>query len=423
MLFRYGFRIMKILVLNAGSSSIKFKLFAGRSLSRTVSGLIEKIGESQAYARLAYYPLLSDGEKIISRDMEISDHSRAITVVFELLRASGAVLDIKELTGIGHRVVHGGEKFKQSVIIDENVIAIIEELNPLAPLHNPVNLTGIRMIGDVAGTVPQVAVFDTAFHQSIPEHAFIYALPYRLYRQHKVRRYGFHGTSHQFVANLAGRHLNIPGEEFNCISLHLGNGASCAAIARGRCLDTSMGMTPLEGLIMGTRSGDIDPAILFYLNRETGMDMGQLEQMLNKESGLLGICGENDMRTITELVEQGDKKAELALNMFCYRLKKYIGSYFAVLGRVDCIIFTGGIGENSAVVRRKSCQGLEPLGIILDHDAKLIKREGIMPVHGPNSPVKILVIPTDEELAIAIQTMLQVTGDRFQKPETRRQNQ
>jgi acetate kinase len=275
------------------------------------------------------------------------------------------------------------------------------------------------VVREVAGTVPQVAVFDTAFHQSIPEQAFMYALPYSLYERHKVRRYGFHGTSHQFVVNLAAKHLDIAIEEFNCISLHLGNGASCAAIGNGRCLDTSMGMTPLEGLIMGTRSGDIDPAILFYLHRETGMDMGELDQMLNRESGLKGICGENDMRTITEMAEHGDKnkRALLALKMFCYRLKKYIGSYLAVLGRVDCIIFTGGIGENSNIVRRESCQGLQQSGIIIDHDANSHRQEGvIMPIHSHDSPVKVLVIPTNEELAIAIQTVEQISV-----PEDRRQ--
>lgn len=400
---------MKILAINAGSSSLKFKLFFDHNLTQTVSGLIEKIGSLQAHAQLVSYPPVFARKKIISQELEIVDHCQAIAVMFELLRASGAVLDVGELTGIGHRVVHGGEKFKQPVIIDEKVIDIIEELIPLAPLHNPLNLVGIRMVRDIAGTVPQVAVFDTAFHQSIPDYAFVYALPHRLYSQHKVRRYGFHGTSHQFVANRAAQYFNVPITEFNCISLHLGNGASCAAIGNGRCLDTSMGMTPLEGLIMGTRSGDLDPAILFYLHRETGMDMGELERMLNKESGLVGICGENDMRTITELAEQGDPKAILALEMFCYRLKKYIGSYLAVLGRVDCIIFTGGIGENSAVVRWKSCHGLQQLGIVLDNDANLIRKDGIMPIHGSESLVKILVVPTDEELAIAIQVRGQVT--------------
>ncbi len=413
--------IMKILAVNAGSSSLKFKLFLGRELTITISGVIEKIGASPAHVRLTCYLPLCAEKKTISRDMEIPGHCRAVAVMFELLQESGAIGNVQELTGIGHRVVHGGEEFKQPVIIDEKVIAIIEELIPLAPLHNPVNLTGIRMTRDIAGTVPQVAVFDTAFHQSIPEHAFIYALPYRLYRQHKVRRYGFHGTSHQFVVNLAGQYLNIADKKLNCISLHLGNGASCAAIARGLCVDTSMGMTPLEGLIMGTRSGDLDPAILFYLNRTTGMDMEELDEMLNKESGLQGICGENDMRTITELAEQGDRKALLALEMFCYRLKKYIGSYLAVLGKVDCLIFTGGIGENSAIVRRKSCQGLEQSGIILDHEVNLSQQKGIIPIHGSDSPVKILVIPTDEELAIAIQTRLLHTGNREQVSGDRRQ--
>jgi len=250
-----------------------------------------------------------------------------------------------------------------------------------------------------------VAVFDTAFHQSIPEYGYLYALPYRLYEEQKVRRYGFHGTSHGYVTSQAANYLGKPLAELNIISLHLGNGASAAAVQGGKCIDTSMGLTPLEGLIMGTRSGDLDPAILFYLARETGRDMDDLDALLNKQSGLKGICGENDMRTITEHAEQGDSRARLALTMFCYRLKKYIGAYIAALGGVDCIVFTGGIGENSAVVRQMSCRGMERLGISLDPVKNAQRYHETFEIQATDSMVSILVVPTDEELEIATQTL------------------
>ena len=264
---------------------------------------------------------------------------------------------------------------------------------------------GIEVAMEHASHIPQVAVFDTAFHQSIPEHAYLYALPFELYEKQKVRRYGFHGTSHSYVARQAARYLERPIEEVNSITLHLGNGASAAAIQGGKCIDTTMGMTPLEGLVMGTRSGDLDPAIIFYLSREMGLDIEELDTLLNKKSGLKGICGENDMRTISEAAEQGDQQAWLALAIFCYRLKKYIGAYMAALGGVDCIVFTGGIGENAAVVRRLCCQGLERLGIRLDEEKNNIRQKEILEIHAADSPVSLLVIPTDEEYEIARQTM------------------
>jgi len=395
---------MKILVLNSGSSSLKFELFKKADLSVLASGMIESIGDAKSTARLSFIGC-SGAEQVFERSVSIADHRSAITVMDEMLQESGALVDVTALAGIGHRVVHGGEAFHEPVRIDETVIQAIEELIPLAPLHNPANLMGIRVSMEHAADVPQVAVFDTAFHQSIPEHAYLYALPYDLYEKQKVRRYGFHGTSHAYVARQAAHYLGRPFEELNIITLHLGNGASAAAIKRGKCIDTSMGMTPLEGLVMGTRSGDLDPAILFYLGRENDMDMDTLDTLLNKKSGLKGICGENDMRCISKAAENGDHQANLALTMFCYRLQKYIGAYMAVLGGVDCIVFTGGIGENSATIRQQSCHGLEWLGVSLDDEKNTIRQKEPMEIQAADSRVKLLVVPTDEEYEIASQTL------------------
>ena len=373
-------------------------------LSVLVSGLIEQIGAATSTAKLSFVDS-SGGEKELKRSDSVVDHREAIKVMADMLQESGALVDTGELAGIGHRVVHGGEAFHEPVRIDETVMTAIEELIPLAPLHNPANLMGIRVAMEHVPQIPQVAVFDTAFHQSIPEHAYLYALPYNLYEKQKVRRYGFHGTSHGYVARQAAHYLDKPIEDLNIITLHLGNGASAAAIRGGKSIDTSMGLTPLEGLVMGTRSGDLDPAILFYLSRESGFDMDALDTLLNKESGLKGICGENDMRTISEAAGQGDHQARLALTIFCYRLKKYIGAYMAALGGVDCIVFTGGIGENSATVRQMSCQGLERLGIRLDEEKNSIRQQDILEIQATDSSVRLLVVPTDEELEIAGQTL------------------
>ena len=396
---------MKILVLNSGSSSLKFQLFVKADLSVLASGLIEQIGEFKSAAQLSYVESSGFLAKELKRSDPVADHRAAITVMAEMLRESGALVDTCELAGIGHRVVHGGEAFHDPILIDEIVIADIEELIPLAPLHNPANLMGIRVALEHVPQIPQVAVFDTAFHQSIPEHAYLYALPYKLYEEKKVRRYGFHGTSHSYVARQAALYLDRPLDELNIITLHLGNGASAAAIRGGKSIDTSMGLTPLEGLIMGTRSGDLDPAILFYLGRESGMDLDALDTLLNKESGLKGICGKNDMRSISEAADRGDSRARLALTMFCYRLKKYIGAYMAALGGADCIVFTGGIGENSAIVRQLSCQGLERLGLTLDQEKNSIRQKDILEIQAADSRVSLLVIPTDEEYEIASQTL------------------
>ena len=376
----------------------------------SASGLIEQIADTQSTAQLTFVDS-SGTENNIKRNDPVADHRQAIMVMREMLRESGTLTGVDELAGIGHRVVHGGEAFQQPVRIDETVISAIERLIPLAPLHNPANLMGIRVAMEHVSAVPQVAVFDTAFHQSIPEHAYLYALPYELYDEQKIRRYGFHGTSHSYVARQAALYLKRPAVSLNMITLHLGNGASAAAIRGGECVDTSMGLTPLEGLVMGTRSGDLDPAILLYLARENGMDIDTLDTLLNKESGLKGICGENDMRTISAAAEQGDHQAKLALTIFCYRLKKYIGAYMAVLGRVDCIVFTGGIGENSPLIRQLSCQGMEGLGLSLDEEKNSNKQEGIKEIQASNSPVSLLVIPTNEEYEIARQSLQVINRD------------
>ena len=395
---------MKILVLNSGSSSLKFQLFEEADLSVLASGLIEQIGDAASAAQLSFVDS-SGEEKELKQSDPVADHNEAIKVMSEMLRESKTLVDTGELSGIGHRVVHGGEDFHEPVRIDDTVVSAIEELIPLAPLHNPANLMGIQVAREHVPLIPQVAVFDTAFHQTIPEHAYLYALPYALYKEQKVRRYGFHGTSHGYVARQAALYLKKPIEELNIITLHLGNGASAAAIRGGESIDTSMGLTPLEGLVMGTRSGDLDPAILFYLAEEKGLDMDTLDTMLNKESGLKGICGENDMRTISEAADQGDSQAKLALTIFCYRLKKYIGAYLAALGGVDCIVFTGGIGENSAIARQMSCQGLERLGIRLDEEKNSTRQKEILEIQAADSSVKLLVVRTDEELEIASQTL------------------
>ena len=404
---------MKILVLNSGSSSLKFKLFAEADLSVAASGLIERIGDAESAAQLSFVDA-SGVKKELKRSDHVADHRSAIMVMADMLRISGTLVEIGELTGVGHRVVHGGEAFHQPVRIDETVIAAIEALIPLAPLHNPANLMGIRVAMEQVAQIPQVAVFDTAFHQSIPKHAYLYALPYALYEEQKVRRYGFHGTSHSYVARQAALYLDRPIEALNIITLHLGNGASAAAIRGGQCIDTSMGMTPLEGLVMGTRCGDLDPAILFYLSRENGLDLDALDTLLNNESGLKGICGENDMRAISAAAERGESQALLALTLFCYRLKKYIGAYMAALGGVDCIVFTGGIGENSAIVRQMSCQGMEWLGLTLDEEKNSVRQEAPREIQAADSRVTLLVIPTDEEHEIASQTR-QVINDALPK--------
>ena len=393
---------MKILVLNSGSSSIKFQLFNADTNESLVGGIIEQIGERDSHAKIKFKD--KEGKNCeLEKNTAIANHKFGLEIMNSLLIESKIIKDLCELDGIGHRVVHGGEKFSKPTIINKKVIEQIEKLIPLAPLHNPANLDGIKSSIEHCPNVPQVAVFDTAFHSSIPEHAYMYALPYDTYKKDGVRRYGFHGTSHHFIAKEAAKYLGIDADKLNAITLHLGNGASMSAVKNGKSIDTSMGLTPLEGLIMGTRCGDIDPAIIFYLARVEGLNIDELDNMLNKQSGLKGICGNNDMREIGEMAEKGERRAKLALEMFNYRIKKYIGSYSAVLGKVDCLIFTGGIGENDIEVRKESCSNLENLGISLDIDKNNQRAKEILEVNTKDSRVKVLVIPTNEELEIALQ--------------------
>jgi len=382
---------VKILVLNSGSSSIKYRLFRMDTMEVLRAGVVDRIGEPGPGA--------------------IRDHAEGFARVMSDLSDSGAIGEPAGLFGIGHRVVHGGERFREPARVDAGVLDAIREGIPFAPLHNPGNLQGIEVALATCPGVPQVAVFDTAFHQTMPPRAFRYALPRDLYNAHRVRRYGFHGTSHAHVARRAAELLGKPPASLNLITLHLGNGASAAAIREGKSVDTSMGMTPLEGLIMGTRCGDLDPAVPFFLGETTGKNPLELRALLNEESGLKGICGANDMREVHRKAEAGDPSAALAIDMFCYRIRKYIGAYTAVLGRVDALVFTAGIGENDAEVRRRACEGLSLLGIAVDEARngspssvpREIQREGM--------PVKVLVIPTNEELEIALQTVACVRND------------
>jgi len=396
---------MKILVINSGSSSIKFQLVDKQDLSPVVDGILERIGTKYSQCRYFLYNEESGIHEKIEDPRLINSHTEGFKLLIDFLHNRMFINDTTNLAAIGHRVVHGGERFKQSVLITESVIDAIRENIPLAPEHNPANLAGIEICRETFPSIPQVAVFDTAFHQTIPTKAFRYPLPESLYEDHKIRRYGFHGTSHHYVAHCAARVLSKPISQLNLITLHLGNGASAAAIQGGRCVDTSMGMTPLEGLMMATRSGDIDPAIIFYLARNTGLDLDEIDTLLNRKSGLSGICGSNDMREIQQRANQGDKLAKLAIEMYCYRIKKYIGAYFAILGRLDGLIFTAGVGENSPTVRLQVCQGLENLGICIDPEKNSVAINSSTEIQANASPVKIMVIPTDEETEIVRQTL------------------
>ena len=388
---------MKILVINAGSSSLKYRLFAMDGHRILLSGLIERIGESMARHR---YQLAQDEPCCIEQNL--ADHAQALTELFALLENCGLV-GHGELACIGHRVVHGGEEFHAPALIDNGVIQQIAAMIPLAPLHNPANLLGIREAMRLMGDIPQVAVFDTAFHCNMPDYAYRYPLPAKVYLEQGVRRYGFHGTSHAYVAKQAAAFLGLPLNTLNLITLHLGNGASVCAIQQGVSIDTSMGMTPLEGLMMGTRCGDIDPSLHFYLSRTLHLSMDAVENLLNKDSGFKGVCGENDMRAIHQMADAGDASARLALAMYAYRIKKYMGAYYAVLGRVDALVFTGGIGENDAWLRQQCCAGLEQLGISVDTQKNQSLSQPCGLVSSEHARVKILVVRTDEELEIAIQ--------------------
>ena len=393
-----------LLVLNSGSSSIKYELFDMRGPQSLATGNVERIGESRG--RQTCMVRSGDGQCVEQMSQEkIVDHRAGLRHISATLTATGVVRDPNELGGIGHRVVHGGERFREPTLLNEAVIAGIREQAALAPLHNPANLLGIEVTLEACPKVPQVAVFDTAFHQTIPTHAYLYAIPYEYYERLGIRRYGFHGTSHHFVAAAAADFLDRPLETLRLITIHLGNGASAAAIDRGRCVDTSMGLTPLEGLVMGTRSGDIDPAILSFLAANEGMTFAQIDEMLNKQSGLKGICGANDMREILKRAEQDDERSLLAVEMYAYRVKKYLGAYLAVLGGADAVIFTAGIGENSSKIREKVCDNLHGLGLVIDSAKNSTPDQGIREIQATASTIRVLVVPTDEELEIARQTL------------------
>lgn len=389
---------MNILVLNSGSSSIKYQLLEMPSTALQAAGKVERIGKVES--RLTHRQRNAEDKMEAHVHMaHISNHHAGLVAITEMLG------DMLQLTAIGHRVVHAGEAFSAPVRIDAQVIEILRGVSGLAPLHNPANLSGIEVCLELFANIPQVAVFDTAFHQNMPPHAYRYALPESLYSKHGVRRYGFHGTSHAYVAKQAAVHLQRPLETLNLISLHLGNGASVAAIQGGRCIDTSMGMTPLEGLMMGTRCGDIDPAVAFYLQRVTGQSSADIESLYNHGSGLKGICGENDMREVLRMSDAKDEAAQLAIDMYCYRIRKYIGAYYAALGRVDSIIFTAGIGENVPRVRQQSCSGLEALGIAIDENRNAQDQGHVCEIQSSQSNIKVLVVHTNEELEIARQTV------------------
>ncbi|MFF3269640.1 acetate kinase [Streptomyces chrestomyceticus] len=397
----------RVLVLNSGSSSVKYQLLDMQDGSRLAVGLVERIGEETS--RLSHTPLATGGDKR-EREGRIADHEEALQAVADELAADGLGLDSPELAAIGHRVVHGGLKFTAPTVVDDAVLKEIERLVPVAPLHNPANITGIRTAQALRPDLPQVAVFDTAFHTSMPEHAARYAIDVETADAHRIRRYGFHGTSHAYVSRKTAELLGKAPEDVNVIVLHLGNGASASAVAGGRCVDTSMGLTPLEGLVMGTRSGDIDPAVVFHLKRVAGMDADEVDELLNKKSGLVGLCGDNDMREIRRRIDEGDQRAALAFDIYIHRLKKYIGAYSAVLGRVDAVAFTAGVGENSAPVREAAVKGLEELGLAVDADLNSVRSDAARLISPEYARVAVAVVPTDEELEIAGQTYALVSG-------------
>ncbi|MET7382933.1 acetate kinase [Streptomyces sp. NPDC005526] len=398
----------RVLVLNSGSSSLKYQLLDMREAGRRLAvGLVERIGEQTSRLK---HTCVDAGD---TRELNgpIADHDAALKAVAEELTRDGIGLDSPELAAIGHRVVHGGMFFTEPTVVDDAVLTEIERLIPVAPLHNPANLTGLRTAMALRPDLPQVAVFDTAFHTTMPESAARYAIDVKIADRHRVRRYGFHGTSHAYVSRAAARLLGKAPEEVNVIVLHLGNGASASAVRGGRCVDTSMGLTPLEGLVMGTRSGDLDPAVIFHLQRVGGMSMDEIDTLLNKRSGLFGLCGDNDMREIQRRIDEGDEEARLAFDIYIHRLKKYIGAYYAVLGRVDAVVFTAGVGENAAAVRAAAVSGLEGLGLTVDPERNAVRDDRARPISPDGARVMVAVVPTDEEMEIANQTYALVGKD------------
>ena len=393
---------MKILVLNCGSSSIKYKLFDMTTKEVMAQGGIEKIGLPDSFLKFT----LPNGEKKIL-EKNIPEHTAGIEFILSTLTSAeyGAIQSLDEINAVGHRMVHGGEKFAKSVLLDQEVLDTFIACNDLAPLHNPANLKGVNAVSAILPNVPQVGVFDTAFHQTMPDYAYMYAVPYELYTKYGVRRYGFHGTSHRYVSKRVCEFLNIPVEGSKIITCHVGNGGSITAVKDGKSIDTSMGLTPLEGLMMGTRSGDIDGGAVTYLMEKEGLDATGISNLLNKKSGVMGIFEKSsDMRDLENAVAAGEERAILAENMYFYRIKKYIGAYAAALGGVDVIVFTGGVGENQATARWGACAGLEYMGVELDPEKNKVRGEEAI-ISIDNSKVKVVVIPTDEEMMIASDTM------------------
>lgn len=391
---------MIVLVINSGSSSLKYQVFNMEKESLLAKGLVERIGMSGSI--LTHSP--AQGDKVVI-EQDIPDHNTAIKLTVEALThpSHGVVKKMEEIQAVGHRVAHGGNKFSDSVVIDQEVFAKIEGLFAIAPLHNPPAAMGIKAVEKILPKVKQVAVFDTAFHQTVPDYAYMYALPYDISQKYAIRRYGFHGTSHKYVAQQAARMMGRPLEKLKLITCHLGNGASIAAISQGRSVDTSMGFTPLEGLIMGTRSGDLDPAVVPFLQDKENITASQINDLMNKQCGVLGISGvSSDFRDLEAEAEKGNQRCKLALEMFAYRVKKYIGQYAAVLNGVDAIIFTAGLGENSPPTREAICSGLEYLGAAVDSKKNLVRGEA--DISQDNAKCRVLVIPTNEELMIARDT-------------------
>lgn len=385
----------KVIAINAGSSSLKFQLFEMPNEDVITKGLIERIGLKDSI-----FTISVNGEKV-EEVTDIPDHAVAVKMLLNKLTESGIIKSLEEINGIGHRVVHGGEEFNDSVLITDEVLNKIEDLSELAPLHNPANITGIRAFQQVLPNVPAVAVFDTAFHQTMPESSFLYSLPYEYYKEYGIRKYGFHGTSHKYVSERAAELLGRPLEQLRLISCHLGNGASIAAIEGGKSIDTSMGFTPLAGVTMGTRSGNIDPALIPFIMEKTGNSADEVLDILNKKSGMLGVSGfSSDLRDIELEAEKGNERAELALEVFGNRIHKYIGSYASRMFGVDAIIFTAGIGENSQAIRARVLQGLEFMGVYWDPALNKTRGEEAF-INYPHSPVKVIVIPTNEEVMIA----------------------
>ncbi len=394
---------MKILVLNCGSSSIKYALYNMDDRSVMTSGGAERVGLDNAFVKVK----LANGEKKqIMHD--IPEHTEGVKFIFSLLTDPeiGVIKDLKEIDAVGHRMVHGGEKFNKSVVLTDEVLKVFEECSDLAPLHNPANLKGVNAVSELMPGLPQVGVFDTAFHQTMPAKAYMYAIPDELYDTYAIRRYGFHGTSHRYVSKRVCEFLGVKPEEKRVITCHIGNGGSVAAVENGKCIDTTMGLTPLEGVMMGTRSGDIDGGAVSFIQKKLGLDADGISNLLNKKSGLFGITGiSSDMREIDAAAKNGDEKARLALDMYFYRIKKYVGAYAAAMGGTDIIVFTAGVGENQANMREEVCRDMEWMGVKLDNEKNATVHGEETIISAPDSKVTVVVVPTDEELMIATDTM------------------